>query len=127
VNGTEDSYGFVSVLNMYRHAGVKAIQEIRNHMLRKCTDKKMRDVLTALFTDSSKGLGLLLNERMVNMPDAFAPPLHQNLFDEVAIAYNAEKAAAPPGTPLYWDLENYIFLTTIYLETLPSRVCTRSE
>jgi len=124
VNGTDDSYGFVSVLNMHHHAGVKAILEIRNHMLQKCADKATRDVLVSLFTDSSKGLGLLLNERMVNIPDALAPPLHQNLFDEIAIAFNTEKAAAAPGTQLYWDIENYIFITTIYLESLPTRVPT---
>ena len=44
--------------------------------------------------DSTHPLGLILNERMVNVPYELAPHLHHTLFDEIAMAHQEEVRAS---------------------------------
>ena len=60
--------------------------QLRDHLLRKCgADTAKRAELEAYFSvESNRGpLGLLLNERAVNLPPQLVPPLHRCLFEEV--------------------------------------------
>jgi hypothetical protein len=49
-------------------------------------DKLRRDFIQKLFDDESKPLGLVLSERMMNIPVQVAPHLHKNLYEEITWA-----------------------------------------
>ncbi len=59
-------------------------------MFGKEKDKEKKEQIEKLFNDSSKGLGLILNERMINIPPELAPPLHKMLYEEMENAVEEE-------------------------------------
>ena len=63
-----------------------------------------------IFNDDSKRIGLVLHERLINMPDEVAAPMYQQLWDDwrEAIKEDAD----------LWDLDHILFITPTYKETL---------
>jgi hypothetical protein len=59
------------------------MKEIHNFLERKSVQKPEACNLEELWSKHSKEVGLLLSERLVNIPIELAPPLYQGLFDEI--------------------------------------------
>ncbi len=62
-------------------------------------EKEKKEQIEKLFNDSSKGLGLILNERMINIPPELAPPLHKMLYEEMENAVEEEVFLNPISNP----------------------------
>lgn len=86
-----DVYAFATVLPLTRAADVPAVRAVVDYMLARCPRKQRGDFEKVLQAPST---GLLLNERMLNMPPEMAPSLHQCLCDDLAWA---SKEAEPKG------------------------------
>jgi len=85
-----DPFGFISVLNLDRYKNEPCIGQITRFLNKKCVSSlkpKLREILCA------KGTGLVISERIVNLPPSLASPLHEALFDEVCWAIEDEKTA----------------------------------
>jgi len=100
--------------------------------LNKITDKECKLQFERLFNDESKPLGLLINERLSNVPPQLAPQLHKMLFDEIHSNSEREKSMK---LPLSFNFENYLLFSTTYHQPLnpeksqhvPSMILTKSK
>lgn len=72
----------------------------------KCTDLKLKEELKEVFENGK--LGIVINERVLNMPSEVAPQLHQNLFEEINEAIKEDSCTF---------FKHYLFLTRVYFDT----------
>jgi len=96
---TEDSFGFITVINIYQHREKSCIKQIKKYVL-SVVPKEEKDKWEKIL--ESPTLGLLINERINNVPHAIAPQLHESLFEEV-------KSAVSDDLP--FKFENYLYIT----------------
>jgi len=73
--------------------------------------QKKKELIQKLFKDESKPLGLILNERMINVPPEIALPMHKALFEEIQLAKEEDKE-----DQARWNFENYLMITSSYTE-----------
>jgi protein BCP1 len=60
-----------------------SFQQIRNYVLENTKDNPTIAAGFKSIFDDKKPLGIILNERMVNVPPQIAPAFHRSLFDEI--------------------------------------------
>ena len=109
VDGGREPYGFLSVVNLHRTAHLPCTRQIVRFMLDKITNKSQNQQLRHIL-ESKNALGLVLNERVVNVPGQIAPPLHLGFWEEVEEAAELEQNN---GEAPYFDFEYYIMITTV--------------
>ena len=79
-------------MNLYSHRSTAFAKELRASYLKRCATATSRDQLSTLLDGPSTGL--LLSERLVNLPAALVPSLYDSLLQDIAWAVeNAEDAA----------------------------------
>ena len=72
-----------------------------------------------IFNDDSKKIGLVLHERLVNMPDEVAAPMYRQLWDDWAEAIKEDASL--------WDLDHLLLITPTYKETVPEVTDSEEE
>ncbi|KAF6751302.1 p21-C-terminal region-binding protein-domain-containing protein [Ephemerocybe angulata] len=86
-----DPYALLTVLNMHIHHEHPSIKALARYCLSKASDSPaLHSTLQSLFSQSEKHVGLVICERLINMPVQVIPPLYNMLKDEVrnAVAQN---------------------------------------
>lgn len=83
-------YGFVSALNLQRYKDSKCMMEVKEFLLSICQDKEIKEKLKSYLEDQASDVGLLISQRVVNLPPQLLPPLYDGLFDEVSWATEDE-------------------------------------
>ncbi|XP_071687244.1 protein BCCIP homolog [Rutidosis leptorrhynchoides] len=83
-------YGFVSALNLQRYKDCKCMMEVEEFLLTICPDNEIKDKLKSHFGEESANVGLLISQRVVNLPPQLLPPLYDGLFDEISWATEDE-------------------------------------
>jgi protein BCP1 len=90
--GEGDLYAFMTVINMNYYKDKQIIKQLRNYLLNKLdksnsniklNEKEQIKNILNFNNQEKKHLGLLLNERFVNMPPNIVPPLLNLLFEEL--------------------------------------------
>lgn len=112
VDGEEsDPYAFLTVLNIRKHESHAQIKLIVEYLLSKSKkDESCHKLMTKLCSrDAKLSTGLLLSERLINMPVEVCPPLYRILQDELAT-----KSAS--GTDYAFDY--YLLWSKSYTETI---------
>jgi hypothetical protein len=92
-DGYDDAYAFATLLPLGRFVQRDWYRALRAYTLKRAAGRGgdvARAALAAAW-EAPAALGLLLNERILNMPDEIAPPLHDALLQDVAWA----KESAP--------------------------------
>jgi len=107
-----EGFGFISVINLHLLAEKDFVKQIKKYFLGKVSDETKRKELQSLFDDTSKSLGLIINERMINVPPEIAPPMHKTLYEEIQLAHEDEEDKE--NSP--WKFDNYLLVTSIYNE-----------
>jgi len=80
----EDPYAMLSVLNMQEHKDKESIKQIKKYLNDRLTKKPVSlKKLNAFLEDESKPVGILLNERLINMPPQVVPPMFRMLLEEI--------------------------------------------
>lgn len=80
----EDPYAMLSVLNMQEHKDKESIKQIKKYLNDRLTKKPVSlKKLNAFLNDESKPVGILLNERLINMPPQVVPPMFRMLLEEI--------------------------------------------
>ena len=109
-----DPYAFLTVLNVNLHRKSNAaIDTLTTYILEKSkTNKKLFGELGRILGKESAaekggGLGLILTERMVNMPVEVAPPMYKMLKEEVEWALEEREP---------YDFEAFLVLSKTYTE-----------
>ncbi|XP_021997376.1 protein BCCIP homolog isoform X2 [Helianthus annuus] len=83
-------YGFISALNMQRYKDCKCMMEVKEYLLKVCQDKEIKDKLRTYFGGQAEHVGLVISQRVVNLPPQLLPPLYDGLFDEISWAIEDE-------------------------------------
>jgi len=108
-----EGFGFISVINLHKNKEKESVKQIKNHLLSKVKDVVKKKQLEKLFEDESESLGLIINERMVNVPPELATPMHKALYEEIQWAHEDEDD--PKKSP--WSFSNYLLVTSTYTES----------
>lgn len=115
--------GFISCLNVRRHNDL--LSALRKRLLRECGDVKSGEEVKKVLDGCMKGegryenekMGLILTERVVNMPPPVIPKLLEALFCEIEWAVEDE-----PTRELREDYRFgwYLYVTEAVTETVPN-------
>ncbi|KAG3120186.1 hypothetical protein PI124_g1043 [Phytophthora idaei] len=87
VEGEDDVYGFITALNLKSFANETSIQQVLQYVTKKCPSAELPKLQQILNT---KNVGLVLNERMVNLPYQLVPALHSALHEDIEWAIQNE-------------------------------------
>ncbi|MDA4133347.1 MAG: BCIP domain-containing protein [Thaumarchaeota archaeon] len=102
-----DAYAFLTCLNLHEHREKKAVADLTTYITEKArTNESLAATIPDLLA-SGKHVGLVLAERLINMPSEIAPPMYAMLLDEV-------EAAVEDGEP--YEFSHYLILSKTYHE-----------
>ncbi|KAK9292625.1 hypothetical protein L1049_020600 [Liquidambar formosana] len=68
----------------------KCFTELKEFLLKVCQEKDLIDDLRLLLGEQAHNVGLLVSQRVLNLPPQLLPPLYDALFDEVSWATEDE-------------------------------------
>jgi protein BCP1 len=101
-----DAYAFLTVLNSHEHREKPPVTQLLNYLSEKATTNKALSPVSELLA-SEKPIGLVLAERLINMPTEIIPPMWSMLLDEI-------EAAVEDGEP--YEFSHYLIVSRTYLE-----------
>ncbi|KZV54373.1 hypothetical protein F511_03628 [Dorcoceras hygrometricum] len=83
-------YSVVTVLNLERYKNNKCMTEFKNYLLEVCQGNEVVANLKSLFGEHAQGVGIIVSQRVINLPSQLLPPLYDALFDEIEWATEDE-------------------------------------
>ncbi|KXG47325.1 BCP1 family [Penicillium griseofulvum] len=88
VDGHEsDPYAFLSILNLQEHKDKPVIQDLINYLKTKtASNQSLAPAAQLLSQNPIPPIGLILTERLINMPSEIVPPMYNMLQEEIAWA-----------------------------------------
>lgn len=101
-----DAYAFLTVLNLAEHAEKKAVTDLAQYLVEKSRTNEALAPVADLLT-SRKPVGLILAERLINMPPEIIPPMYSMLIDEI-------EAAVEDKEP--YEFSHYLIVSKTYNE-----------
>ena len=108
VDGEEtDPYAFLTVLNMHEHRDKPVMKGIIEYLLAKAASSPSLAPLGQLLANPSNQVGLILTERLINVPSEIAPPMYSMMIDEV-------EAAVEDKEP--YEFTHYLIVSKTYKE-----------
>lgn len=115
IEGSSEVYGFISVVNLHHHIKESFIKRFCEYLTKKTAvnGEESNKVIKDLLDNPSKGLGVIFNERVMNVPPQIAPDLLGILFSEI-------DACVQDKEP--YDFDNYIYLSKTFMETVPEEL-----
>ncbi|KAI0997212.1 hypothetical protein K3495_g10974 [Podosphaera aphanis] len=109
VDGEEtDAYAMVTVLNLNTHRENSVIKEVTKYLLDKSASDPNLAPLNSLLRSSAQ-VGLILSERLINVPAEVAPPMYEMLIDEI-------EAAVEDNEP--YNFTHYLIFSKTYQEVV---------
>lgn len=101
-----DAYAILTVLNLAEHAEKKPVADLVQYLIEKAkTTESLASVAEVLA--AKKPVGLVLGERLLNMPSEIVPPMYTMLLDEI-------EAAVEDKEP--YEFSHYLILSKTYNE-----------
>ncbi|KAL1364444.1 hypothetical protein HN51_012636 [Arachis hypogaea] len=108
----EGLFAVVSALNLWRYREQKCITEVKDFLLSKARQEKgITDKLRLLLEEQARDIGLLVSQRVLNLPPQLLPHLYEALFDEVSWATEDEPTEDLRKS---FQFKHYIILSKIY-------------
>ncbi|KAJ5101883.1 hypothetical protein NUU61_004105 [Penicillium alfredii] len=88
VDGNEsDPYAFLSVLNLQEHKDKPVVKDLTNYLKTKAASNPSLSALHQLLSQTPiPPIGLILTERLINMPSEVIPPMYNMLLEEISWA-----------------------------------------
>nr|CAD7393957.1 unnamed protein product [Timema cristinae] len=88
-DGTDanDVFGITTVVNLTEKQNLECVQQLRSLLIELCNEHatdQTNTLVRSLLGDDTRPVGLLINERFVNIPSQIAVPLLDSLSKEVA-------------------------------------------
>ncbi|KAF9007900.1 p21-C-terminal region-binding protein-domain-containing protein [Cyathus striatus] len=114
-DGTEsDPYAVLTVLNMHLHHQHPSMKAIANYCLEKASsDLAFHSTLNALFSQNQHHVGLVVCERLINMPVQVIPPMYRMLGDEVKRAVEEASLSVLSSNEPY-TFSHLLFISRTY-------------
>ncbi|XP_075488678.1 uncharacterized protein LOC142527679 isoform X2 [Primulina tabacum] len=89
----------------------KCLTELKDYLLEVCQGKDVVASLKSLFGEHALGVGIIVSQRVVNLPSQLLPPLYDALFDEIAWATEDEPTEELRNS---FRFKTYIVISKIY-------------
>ncbi|CAI0523488.1 unnamed protein product [Linum tenue] len=105
-------FSVVTALNLGRYKDHKCMKELEDYVLSVCHESNLVDQLRVLFSKKARDVGLLVSQRVVNLPAQLLPPLYDALFDEVSWAVEDEPTEQLRNS---FRFKTYLIVTKIYM------------
>ncbi|XP_022761804.1 protein BCCIP homolog isoform X3 [Durio zibethinus] len=96
-------FSVITALNLGRYKDHKCIAELKEFLLNISHEKDKIGNLRSLLGDKAQNVGLLVSQRVVNLPPELLPHLYDALFDEVSWATEDERKNANQKRPSTTD------------------------
>ena len=109
VDGNEtDAYGFLSVINLQQHVDKPFVAKITEYLRGKANSTPQLQPLAVLLSQTSiPPIGLILTERLINVPSETAPPMYKMLLEEIQWALDENEP---------YNFTHYLILSKTYTE-----------
>lgn len=101
-----DAYAFLTCLNLFEHREKEPVAHLIQYLSEKAKTTDSLSVIPELLA-SGKHVGLILAERLINMPPEISPPMYSMLIDEI-------EAAVEDKEP--YEFSHYLILSKTYNE-----------
>ncbi|KAL1447463.1 hypothetical protein WDU94_003649, partial [Cyamophila willieti] len=103
-----DVFGITTVVNITNKKHVECVQQLRQlltELAEEHADDRIKAFVQKLLSNDSQNVGLLINERFVNIPPQISVPLLQGLSKEIQSAKDKKLA---------YDFQYYILISKLY-------------
>ncbi|KAK5949548.1 Mss4p nuclear export [Knufia fluminis] len=109
VDGKEtDPYAFLSVINLHAHKDNPAVQTLIQYLKSKANSNPALAKLSELLSQPSvPSIGLVLTERLINVPAEVVPPMYTMLLEEIQWALEEKEP---------YQFSHYLILSKTYTE-----------
>lgn len=109
VEGKEtDAYAFLSIVNLQAHKDKPFIQTLIRYLQSKANSNSALGKLSELFSQPSiPAIGLILAERLINVPAEVVPPMYTMLLEEIQWAVQEKEP---------YNFSHYLILSKTYTE-----------
>lgn len=104
-------YSVVTALNLGRYEDHRCIKELKEFLLKVCKDEDVLVNLRSFLGAQAHNVGLLVSQRVVNLPPQLLPPLYDALFDEVSWGTEDEPTKELRKS---FCFKHYVLVTKIY-------------
>lgn len=105
-NKDADPYAMLTVLNLQEHREKKPLADLVKYLSEKAATSESLASIPELLA-SGKHVGLVLSERLINMPSEISPPMYGMLIEEI-------EAAVEDHEP--YEFSHYLVLSKTYHE-----------
>ena len=81
-DNVNDMFGITSVVNLTEKQNLECVQQLRSLLLELCSEHatdQANTLIRSILGDDSQSIGLLINERIVNIPAQISVPLLESL------------------------------------------------
>ncbi|KAJ5122163.1 uncharacterized protein N7443_002264 [Penicillium atrosanguineum] len=103
-----DPYAFLTVLNLQEHKDKPVIQELTKYIKTKAAANPALSALHELISQTPvPPIGLILTERVINMPSEVIPPMYNMLLEEMAWAIQDKEP---------YNFSHYVIISKNYQE-----------
>jgi len=110
----EDTFGFISVINLHKYSKLQCIQQIKKFILDNCNEEEQKEKLIHLFEDTGQPFGLIICERVINLPPQLSYYINLALFDEIKWAHEDEPT---PEECKSFMFKNYVVITKVFQDS----------
>lgn len=108
VEGKEtDPYAFMTILNLHEHKDKDVIKSLVTYLRVKSRQNEALASLAQILESPSNQVGLVLTDRLINIPSEIAPPMYTMLQDEI-------EAAVEDKEP--YEFTHYLIWSRTYVE-----------
>uniref|UniRef100_A0A803M9A2 Protein BCCIP homolog n=1 Tax=Chenopodium quinoa TaxID=63459 RepID=A0A803M9A2_CHEQI len=107
----EGLFALLTALNLGRYKDNKCITEIRDYLLKVCEEKNVVGELKRLLEDQADHVGLVVSQRVMNLPPQLLPHLYNALFDEISWVTEDEPTKDLRES---FRFKHYLLVTRIY-------------
>ncbi|KAK3502599.1 p21-C-terminal region-binding protein-domain-containing protein [Neurospora crassa] len=104
-----DAYAFLTVLNAWEHREKKPVAQLIEYLSEKAVkagDSSL-SVLPELFTSGKAQVGIVLSERLINMPAEVIPPMWNMMIEEIQDAVDDKEP---------YEFTHYLVVSRAYVE-----------
>ncbi|KMT00712.1 hypothetical protein BVRB_9g219980 [Beta vulgaris subsp. vulgaris] len=114
----EGLFAVLTALNLGRYKDLKCITEVKDYLLKACEEKSLVGELKGLLEDQAKHVGLVVSQRVMNLPPQLLPHFYDALFDEISWATEDEPTEDLRKS---FRFKHYLLVTKIYKRIAQTR------
>ncbi|KAI5693747.1 hypothetical protein M8J75_005058 [Diaphorina citri] len=103
-----DVFGITTVINITNKKHIECVQQLRSllsELAEEHADDRIKAFVNKILTDDTQNVGLIINERFVNIPPQISVPLLQGLSKEIQQAKDKK---------MPYDFQHYILISKLY-------------